>query len=134
MKEMMKDKIKVKEEAFKESESEKCELLCREFQEGGDTGDMINLNLLTAASPKVQGNDGALVCPISTAAPATGYWVSMIVDSGAGESVTPPDAFSGISHYGDGCIEGGIGVHCSRWPRDSQSGSDAATIAHGRWR
>ena len=65
-----------------------------QFKEGKEASDLIELNLLTAASPTSSNKeDEAVVCPISTQAPTDGYWISMIVDSGAGESVSPSDAF-----------------------------------------
>ena len=63
---------------------------------------MIDLNLLTVCNDTTnrteeknedRNGESPVVCPISTATPSGGYWVSMIVDSGAGESVSPIDAF-----------------------------------------
>ena len=71
--------------------NEDCKLMCEEF--GGD--EMIDLSLLTASQPSSSQSDQAMVCPISSGVPTNGYWVSMIVDSGAGESVAPTDAFLG---------------------------------------
>ena len=71
--------------------------MCNEYDDDKKETTMIDLKLLTVAAPISQvdddSNDKSMVCPISTVAPNIGYWVSMIVDSGAGESVSPSDAF-----------------------------------------
>ena len=81
-----------------------CRILCNEF--GGDN--MVDLNILTVAQPKVTGGDGGMVCPISTEVPTTGDWVSMIVDSGAGESVAPSDAFAGYPIFETDAFRSGL--------------------------